>query len=367
MKNTMSFIIGLLLLFSTLFSCQSYVDKTVTYTTDLSKPKSHLSLSSFVKDIHSVKLQLTPPYFFGVVDEVVLRNNNYFVVDKRQNIVFRFTKDGTFLNTIGKRGQGPGEYAYMSNFFTNDSIAFVCDIGARTIYKFSFDGEFLKTVKIPHSLVFDDITVLPNGHFLCHRLSDDENGRGIWTMDQFGGKKKTIIEYKGGSPYMHSDWNTLYTNSDGQIQAYNPADGSYYQINSTDDTAVKTMRLNCNRKMLVDLECSNSEMLNTKEKCAYCPFTIDGENYILSLWFMFPENQVAWTICRKIDGKVDIGALLKLDIPGYSEIGRPVSSNIPNTLVTIYTDEFPKEKFPDAYKSMELNEETAVLSLLMLK
>lgn len=72
MKNTMSFIIGLLLLFSTLFSCQSYVDKTVTYTTDLSKPKSHLLLSSFVKDIHSVKLQLTPPYFFWVVDEVVL-------------------------------------------------------------------------------------------------------------------------------------------------------------------------------------------------------------------------------------------------------------------------------------------------------
>ena len=367
MKNTVSLFVQALLLLSTLFSCHSAFDEAVTYTAYLSNPKPYLSLSTFMKEMHSVKLQLPSPYFWGVVDEVILKNDNYFVVDKRQNIVFRFAKDGTFLNTIGKRGQGPGEYACMSNFFTNDTSVFVCDIGARTIYNFSFDGKLLNTVKISHALVFDDIAVLPNGHFLCHRLSDDENGRGIWTVDQFGGNRKEVLEYKQGSPYIHSDWNTLYIKSDAQIQVYNPADGSYYQMNSMIDTAVKTMRLICDRKMLIDLECSDSEMLKTKEKCAYCPFTIDGENYILSLWFMFPEHQVAWTICRKSDGKVDIGSLLKLDISGYTEIGRPVSSNIPNTLVTVYTDEFPKEKFPDAYKSIELNEGIAVLSFLELK
>mgnify|MGYP000189765119 len=56
-----------------------------------------------------------------------------------------------------------------------------------------------------------------------------------------------------------------------------------------------------------------------------------------------------------------------MDIPGYSEMGRPVSSNIPNTFVTVYTDEFPDDAFPSAYQQQEINEQTAILSLLRLK
>lgn len=35
-------------------------------------------------------------------------------------------------------------------------------------------------------------------------------------------------------------------------------------------------------------------------------------------------------------------------------MGRPVSSNIPNTFVTVYTDEFPDDAFPSAYQQQEI-------------
>ena len=38
-----------------------------------------------------------------------------------------------------------------------------------------------------------------------------------------------------------------------------------------------------------------------------------------------------WSVYFKKDGRIEQGNLTKMDIPGYSEMGRPVSSNIPNT------------------------------------
>ncbi|MCE9187789.1 6-bladed beta-propeller, partial [Bacteroides fragilis] len=78
-------------------------------------------------------------------------------------------------------------------------------------------------------------------------------------------------------------------------------------------------------------------------------------------------NKGMWSVYFKKDGRIEQGNLTKMDIPGYSEMGRPVSSNIPNTFVTVYTDEFPDDAFPSAYQQQEINEQTAILSLLRLK
>ena len=80
-------------------------------------------------------------------------------------MAFRFSKNGTFLNAIGQRGEGPGEYREMDSFFVGKDCVYVCDMSKRTIYSYSFDGKFLHSLSFPYSLVFNDVVELPDGVF----------------------------------------------------------------------------------------------------------------------------------------------------------------------------------------------------------
>ena len=72
---------------------------------------------------------------------------------------------------------------------------YVCDMGKRTIYSYSFDGKFLHSLSFPYSLVFNDVVELPDGRFLCHRPSQSENCKGLWILDQKGRRVKNLLEY----------------------------------------------------------------------------------------------------------------------------------------------------------------------------
>ena len=139
------------------------------------------------------------------------------------------------------------------------------------------------------------------------------------------------------------------------------------RYDAVNDTVVRTMRQKSNLPMLADFHCSDRELYETKEECTYSLFTVDGKNLVFSLWSFNSANKGMWSVYFKKDGRIEQGNLTKMDIPGYSEMGRPVSSNIPNTFVTVYTDEFPDDAFPSAYQQQEINEQTAILSLLRLK
>ena len=80
------------------------------------------------------RLQLPSPYFWGMVDNVISKDSCYYISDRKQEMAFRFSKNGTFLNAIGQRGEGPGEYREMDSFFVGKDCVYVCDMGKRTIY-----------------------------------------------------------------------------------------------------------------------------------------------------------------------------------------------------------------------------------------
>ena len=366
MKNFSLIVVGILFIYC-VSSCRKQVDKGFEMTVDLSISNPYLPMSVLVDTIESVRLQLPSPYFWGMVDNVISKDSCYYISDRKQEMAFRFSKNGTFLNAIVQRGEGPGEYREMDSFFVGKDCVYVCDMSKRTIYSYSFDGKFLHSLSFPYSLVFNDVVELPDGRFLCHRPSQSENCKGLWILDQKGRRVKNLLEYEKGTPCKNSYWNTLCAQEDGTIKIYNPVDGSYYQYDAVNDTVVRTMRQKSNLPMLADFHCSDRELYETKEECTYSLFTVDGKNLVFSLWSFNSANKGMWSVYFKKDGRIEQGNLTKMDIPGYSEMGRPVSSNIPNTFVTVYTDEFPDDAFPSAYQQQEINEQTAILSLLRLK
>ena len=86
-----------------------------------------------------------PDTFNGVTDVAVAANGDIFVADGHVNSrIVKFSKDGTFIKTWGKRGDGPGELNVPHTiFFDSRGRLLVGDRSNRRIQIFDQDGRFL--------------------------------------------------------------------------------------------------------------------------------------------------------------------------------------------------------------------------------
>ena len=68
-----------------------------------------------VSSIELVPLEMDEAHLLGSRLDLALLDDGYLLVDKQQTSVFRYSAEGRFLNEIGRRGNGPGEYNDIGN------------------------------------------------------------------------------------------------------------------------------------------------------------------------------------------------------------------------------------------------------------
>ncbi len=79
-------------------------------------------------------------------------NGNLFVVDMGNRRVQMYDPNGAFVRTIGRQGQGPGEYMFPTGvYFDADGNIWVD--GGRQMVVFSKDGVFIRNVTVAKSLM----------------------------------------------------------------------------------------------------------------------------------------------------------------------------------------------------------------------
>lgn len=113
MKYIVEFVLIMLVIIASV-SCNdrsNMEDATPVVEVDLFNSIEELPMSSFIDTLISVRLELSSPLFFGVTSEILFTDTNIYVVDEKQTKIFRFNSQGKFLNTIGKLGNGPGEFS----------------------------------------------------------------------------------------------------------------------------------------------------------------------------------------------------------------------------------------------------------------
>ncbi|MFA6483411.1 MAG: 6-bladed beta-propeller [Bacteroidales bacterium] len=70
---------------------------------------------------------------------------DYYILDQEAKQVFRFGSDGNFLNTIGKRGKGPGEYNDLyDGIVTKAGVELLTGFPKTEVSYFAKDGSFIK-------------------------------------------------------------------------------------------------------------------------------------------------------------------------------------------------------------------------------
>jgi len=78
---------------------------------------------------------------------IKIKDNIIFIQGKEG--LYAFDRSGSFLNSIGRKGKGPGEYGIIKSFSlnTDNSTVFVEDYVQ--ILEFDFKGNFIRAFKIP--------------------------------------------------------------------------------------------------------------------------------------------------------------------------------------------------------------------------
>lgn len=114
--------------------------------------------------------------FDQIIDVAVNSKGDIYVADRRLNEIRKFDREGEYLLTIGRPGQGPGEFQDIMTLCVNsqeDLIAFDRTLGRISV--FSDDGEHKKTTQ---KLVTDRtispsrIFVTDNGYVFFGKLSN---------------------------------------------------------------------------------------------------------------------------------------------------------------------------------------------------
>ncbi len=87
-------------------------------------------------------------YMFSEIPSIAVDDENrIYAVDSKEAHIKVFDENGSYLRTIGRKGQGPGEIGrtnYVS--ITSQNELMLLDAGNRRITFFSQDGEFIKNI-----------------------------------------------------------------------------------------------------------------------------------------------------------------------------------------------------------------------------
>ena len=93
---------------------------------------------------------------------------NLYILDELAGNIKIFDREGSFIKTIGKKGQGPGEFGLpISLTLTPDRQIIVNEMGQRKILFFDRDGRYLKQISIADKFLFFGPRITGDGNMIA--------------------------------------------------------------------------------------------------------------------------------------------------------------------------------------------------------
>ncbi|MFO7981414.1 MAG: 6-bladed beta-propeller [Candidatus Aminicenantes bacterium] len=99
---------------------------------------------------------------------------NIYVMDTGNYRIQKFSSSGEYLQTIGKKGQGPGEFDRMQSFYIDGEDSIYVSSGMK-IQKFNDKGEFVTSIPLASQIY--DFWVSPDDFIYGIVYSSTEEGR----------------------------------------------------------------------------------------------------------------------------------------------------------------------------------------------
>ena len=126
------------------FSCvpaNNSSTESVVLTGNISK---ELVLDDLFEEFEYISLETSKESIFGEIRKLIIYDNRFYIHDSQLKKIFVFQADGTFVQTIGRIGSGPGEYTHLEDFAIDEENNRIIILGyPSTVYVYDLDGNYI--------------------------------------------------------------------------------------------------------------------------------------------------------------------------------------------------------------------------------
>ncbi|MCP4146533.1 MAG: 6-bladed beta-propeller [bacterium] len=113
-----------------------------------------------------------------------------YVLDNQLCRFFVFSPAGKFLYSFGKKGEGPGEFKMVHNFFLMGRYLIAPDMG--TFHYFTKEGKYVKSVK-PGSMIFPRAFIDENRFLMVMESDEQKKENEKLEIYEINSKKRSVI------------------------------------------------------------------------------------------------------------------------------------------------------------------------------
>lgn len=329
-------IVYLLLACAFSISCsKGKVQKQKDLTVDLmGDVKDSIGYSLFVDSIEYVNLEVTDSCLIGEITDMAISRDRMFIFDVQQQTIWIFDRDGKYLNRISRKGEGPGEYAYISQFEYDDrkNHIGVLSRGQQALLFYTPEGEYVKTVKL--EMKPDDFKVCSQGGFILSNSGLDEPTAGIYYVNNSGQEMECLVKRKSN--------HLVYTTFEWELCFY--GDMICFMAPTFDNTVYhfdnRKLSVEYSISMKPDLKHDYNETVSSQHLEDFIRTTyLEGERWIWSTYWSSIDGLRIFIYSKATDDYW-IGKTIVNDFDG-SGIGRKTSATGDNSFVTWEENENP--------------------------
>ncbi len=196
--------------FFMLTSCSSKSQKQGTAVEkakliELKKTNQKECLNDYIGKIEILKLYTD----LNIVEisKVIFFRDNYYILDKKTSKLLVFNKEGYFLQKIGSRGQGPGEYTKLTEFEIDkkNNLLLLFSNWDSKLLKFDLKGNFISSFRLKNYP--DSFILSTSGNYIFYTAFNNSNLNSVVYTDTKG----TPIKYTFPFPKGRMNIGTGYT------------------------------------------------------------------------------------------------------------------------------------------------------------
>ncbi len=165
-NNSFSIFLSLLLIVFEYLFLNNFIIEELNCSDRSTKKSIKLDLT---EDLHIEPSKDKGFLFYGLAGIVADSKGNIYLLDIWNYNILKFNKNGVFIKTIGRKGEGPGEFLipFQLSIDLKDNL-YVCDLSKRALIKFDSEGRFLQNIKYPsHVVKIDKILIDSDFNILC--------------------------------------------------------------------------------------------------------------------------------------------------------------------------------------------------------
>jgi len=282
--------------------------------------RDNYPLSMVVKSLEYVPLETTDENILGdYLKRIYITSKEIFVFDFALG-VYRFTRDGKFINKIGRIGRGPEECIKPIDMILDSINKFVVLLDHDKLVKYDYSGNFVKKYPLIFNsndmMLYKDKVFLLNDMFYSYQKPGERFSIRFYSeekqniISKITCEKKDKIPFSICSPIMYNYNNQTYIKdywSDTIYQVIDPFNLKAYAVIQTgrfkhrdiDDKSIITGEVNSGDTWIVDITYISETdrfIFLTTNKGMFIYDKIIGETYcsefhkVDNKWYVFKND-----------------------------------------------------------------------------